>query len=247
MRMLDFKKKPVIAMLHMKRDRKMSALRRMQAETDLYTKHGIDAVLVENYFGDQIDCERGLEWLWQNRPDVCYGVNILGSYKQAFRLADKYGASFVQIDSVCGHLMPTKDAQYEEELNAVRQQYPHIQVLGGVRFKYQPVRSGRTLKEDLNISKGRCTAVVTTGDGTGIMTPTEKLIEFRELLGDFPLVVGAGVTAENVGEQLSYADAVIIGSWLKEHHDAENEVSETNVRTFMEQVRAWRKENIEVH
>ncbi len=110
-------------------------------------------------------------------------------------------------------------------------------MLGGTRFKYQSVRSGRTLEEDLTISKGRCTAVVTTGDGTGIMTPTEKLVEFRKLLGDFPLVVGAGVTDENVGEQLLYADAVIIGSWMKEKHKAENEVCEAYVQAFMQRVK----------
>ena len=54
---------------------------------------------------------------------------------------------------------------------------------------------------------------------------------------------GAGVTAENVGEQLPYADAVIIGSWLKEHHLAECDVSETNVQMFMEQVNIWKREN----
>ncbi|MDO5344760.1 MAG: BtpA/SgcQ family protein [Lachnospiraceae bacterium] len=238
--MLDFKTKPIIAMLHMKSGKGKNALLRMQIETDIYIKNGVDAVLVENYFGDMKDCEQGLAWLQKNRPDVCYGVNILGRYEHAFYLADQYDADFIQIDSVCGNLRPKQDAVYEEELNYMREKYPHIQVLGGVRFKYQPLRSGRTLKEDLEISRKRCTAVVTTGDGTGIMTPTEKLIEFRELLGDFPLVVGAGVTDKNVEEQLQYADAVIIGSWLKENHMAGNDVSEEYVQRFMQQVKKCR-------
>lgn len=238
--MLDFKTKPIIAMLHMKSGKGKNALLRMQIETDIYIKNGVDAVLVENYFGDMKDCEQGLAWLQKNRPDVCYGVNILGGYEHAFYLADQYDADFIQIDSVCGNLRPKQDAVYEEELNYMREKYPHIQVLGGVRFKYQPLRSGRTLKEDLEISRKRCTAVVTTGDGTGIMTPTEKLIEFRELLGDFPLVVGAGVTDKNVEEQLQYADAVIIGSWLKENHMAGNDVSEEYVQRFMQQIKKCR-------
>lgn len=238
--MLDFKTKPIIAMLHMKSGKGKNALLRMQIETDIYIKNGVDAVLVENYFGDMKDCEQGSAWLQKNRPDVCYGVNILGGYEHAFYLADQYDADFIQIDSVCGNLRPKQDAVYEEELNYMREKYPHIQVLGGVRFKYQPLRSGRTLKEDLEISRKRCTAVVTTGDGTGIMTPTEKLIEFRELLGDFPLVVGAGVTDKNVEEQLQYADAVIIGSWLKENHMAGNDVSEEYVQRFMQQIKKCR-------
>ena len=51
-------------------------------------------------------------------------------------------------------------------------------LLGGVRFKYQPVHSGRTLEEDLRIGMERCDAIVCTGEGTGIPTPLGKVEEF---------------------------------------------------------------------
>lgn len=234
--MLNFKSKPIIAMLHLKGYNENDCMERFKRETDIYYSNGVDAVLVENYFGSVSMCEYALEYLKGNMSTKCYGVNILGNYAMAFDLAEKYGADFIQIDSVCGHLPPERDSEYETELKKLRIS-SDTAVLGGVRFKYQPILSGRTLSEDIQIGKTRCDAVVTTGDGTGVDCPIEKLAEFKELLGDFPLVVGAGVTANTVADKLKYADAVIIGSWLKTGHKAENEVSEKYVREFIKRAK----------
>lgn len=228
--MLNYTKKPLIAMLHLKGGANMMEI--MIREANIYYENGIDAVLVENYFGSVADCERSLAWLSENFPNRLYGVNVLGDYKEAFRLAKKYGADFVQIDSVCGHLTPKQDELYAAELIEAEKDRT-FDVLGGVRFKYQPIRSGRTLSEDAELAKLRCDAVVTTGVGGGIDTPTEKLKEFRDALTDFPLIVGAGVTAETVKEKLQFADGVIIGSWLKDFHDATYDVNEQFVKEFV--------------
>ena len=111
-------------------------------------------------------------------PDKMFGVNILGDYKKAFELAGKYNVDFIQIDSVCGHLTPEQDSPYADELITLMENRT-FQVLGGLRFKYQPIRSGRTLEKDAELARQRCDAVVTTGEGTGKNCPTEKLFEFR--------------------------------------------------------------------
>ncbi len=87
--------------------------------------------------------------------DKLYGVNILGDYEHAFALAKEYGCSFVQIDSVCGHLPPEKDKLYAERL-IKSAQGRSFDILGGLRFKYQPVLSGRSLKEDADLASQRC-------------------------------------------------------------------------------------------
>lgn len=227
---LDYSKKPLIAMLHLKGGSRMMEI--MQRETEIYYQNGIDAVLVENYFGSADDCERALAELSEHYADRLFGVNILGDYKKAFQLASEYGAAFVQIDSVCGHLPPQQDAVYAKEL-IEEENNRTFDVLGGLRFKYQPVRSGRTLVEDAEIAKLRCDAVVTTGEGTGHDTPMEKLKEFRKVLSDFPLIVGAGVTAGTVAEKLKYSDGVIIGSWLKDFHEDIGDVNEEYVKEFV--------------
>lgn len=157
--------RPMIGMIHCKGSDTGGFLDLAKAEIEIYLKYGIYP-LVENYFGDVNDCEEVLRWLSENHPEAIYGVNILGNYRAAFRLAAKYGAKFVQIDSVCGHLKPERDAEYAEQLAAERRSVDVV-LLGGVRFKYQPVHSGRTLEEDLRIRYGalRCYSVHWRGYG----------------------------------------------------------------------------------
>ncbi len=87
-------------------------------------------------------------------------------------------------------------------------------VFGGVRFKYIP-STGKTLKEDIYDGISKSDVIVTTGEGTGIETPTAKLLDFRNIMGEFPLVVGAGVNKDNIKEQMEIVDGAIVGSYVK--------------------------------
>ena len=230
-------RKPVFGMIHTGNSSDMDMLELAKMEIEIYLRHGIYP-LIENYFGSADYCEEVLKWMQHNHPDVIYGLNILGDYTLAFELARKYGAKFIQIDSVSGHLVPAKDEQFAENLLYLRKQYPEILVFGGVRFKYQAVRSGRSVAMDLLLGKGRCDAIVCTGEGTGQNTPFEKVEEFKRNVGDFPVIVGAGVTAGTARETAAIADGAIVGSWLKEGHHDIGIVNETYVEEFM---RNWEK------
>lgn len=225
------KEKPVIGMIHTGCDSEISMLSLAQKEIQIYLERGI-IPLVENYFGSENDCESVLELLHTCYPDTIYGVNILGDFERSFQLADKYGAGFIQIDSVCGDLTPKEEEQFVGNLNENRMRYD-VCVLGGVRFKYYPVCSGRTAEEDLIIGMDRCDAIVCTGSGTGIETPMKKTEQFKSTVAHFPVVVGAGVTKQTITETLSKSDGVIVGSWFKYMHEAQNMVSKEYVSDFM--------------
>lgn len=229
---------PVFAMLHLAGTDAGDRRDRARREIDLLRDNGVDAVIVENYFGDVDDVVAALEHLVAERPEVTFGINILGDDWRAFELATAYGARFVQLDSVAGHLPPANDAAYADRLAEARSAAPGVLVFGGVRFKYQPYLSGRPLETDLALGAERCDAIVVTGEGTGIATPTDKVAEFRRILGDgFPLVVGAGVTPENAATQLAQADAVIVGSALKDTRTDTGDVVAENVAAFVDAVR----------
>lgn len=229
--------KPVIAMLHLKGSMDFPMLDRAKREIEIYLQNGVEAVMVENYFGSADDCEAVLRYLQDQRFPLCYGVNILSDHRLAFQLSKAYGAAMIQIDSVCGHLPPDKDLLLGDELTALEKDSGAV-VLGGVRFKYQPIRSGRTLSEDLRIGSGRCGAVVVTGEGTGLETPLQKVKEFRDVLKAFPLIIGAGMTPEALKAATPLADGFIVGSWFKENHQDYGDVCPEYVKTFMEQKRS---------
>ena len=220
-------------MLHLLGGNEDEVLRNARKEIEIMYGAGVSAVMVENYFGDTRDVENVLALLQKEYADHVYGVNVLGDFKTAFLLAKQYGAAFVQVDSICGHLLPAHEQAYFEAIDRCRDE-TGVFLMGGVRFKYQPVRSGRTLSEDLAVGCRHCDAIVVTGEGTGIATDMKKIKEFRANLPDFPLIVGAGITAETCAEQLAVADGGIVGSYFKFDANAQNRMDAKRVKRFMQ-------------
>ncbi|MGW1256378.1 BtpA/SgcQ family protein [Streptomyces sp. NPDC002513] len=232
--------KPVLGMLHLRGESAQDKLEVARTEIDLLVAGGVDALVVEDYFGSTEVAEEVLKYLAAERPDLVYGVNMLRDHRLSFEFAGRYGARFVQLDSVAGHLTPDEDEAFAAELQELRER-TGVHVLGGVRFKYQPYRSGRTLAEDLAIAVTRCDAVVVTGPGTGVETGLDKIEEFRALLGpDFPLIVGAGITDTNVFAQLASADGAIVGSFFKQGHRDDAVMEAAYIRRLMDSVQAIR-------
>ena len=225
--------KPVIGMLHLPGGDEDEVLRIAREEIDMMYGAGVNAVMAENYFGSVRDVENVLQLLQKEYSHRVYGVNVLGDHKTAFRLAKQYGAAFVQVDSICGHLTPAAEQAYYDEIDRCRAE-TGVFLMGGVRFKYQPVRSGRTLREDLSIGRRHCDAIVVTGAGTGIATEMDKIKEFRAHLPDFPLIVGAGITAETCRLQLASANGGIVGSYFKYDGNASNRMDPARVKRFMQ-------------
>jgi predicted TIM-barrel enzyme len=231
--------KPVMAMLHLKGPDKTSMKERVKRELDIYLRCGVDSVIVEDYFGTYSDMEWALGYVGEKDLGIPIGVNCLNMDAMGFELAMRFGADYVQLDSVIGHVKPRDEESEAAFLDLFRSRYGGC-VMGGVRFKYQPVLSEHSLAEDLKTAKGRCDAVSVTQDATGQETSVEKIREFREGLGDFPLIVAAGVTPENARKSLSIADGAVVGSYFKDTYRDDGEVEESHVRKLMQAVREIR-------
>ena len=119
--------------------------------------------------------------------------------------------------------------------------YPNVRVLEGVWPKYYTPVPMSNIEDDLKTGMTRADAVVVTGEGTGKETPTEKIRKFREVLGEYPLIVGAGLTPENAEEQLSIADGAIVGSSLKTDNDTTKQIERRKVRKLTDVVERVRK------
>ena len=226
-------RKPILAMLHLGGETRAERLARAAAEIDRYEAGGVDAIIVENYFGDIDDVRAVLDHLDEHPASVPVGLNVLRDAATAFELAARHDVAFIQMDSVSGHLPAEEDARFAEQLQDWRASTDAL-LLGGVRFKYQPVLSGRPEEDDLLLGKARCDAIVVTGEGTGMPTDEAKIDRFRQTLGaEFPLLIGAGVTAASVGDLLPRADGAIVGSAFKDTGTDTGVVDEDAVRAFM--------------
>ena len=228
--------KPILAMLHLKGDSPEDRLNRAINEADIYANCGVDAMIVEDYFGDVADVERTLALLSKERAGYTFGVNVLDDFPKSYQLARDYGLKFMQVDSISGHLPRVEEADYLSLVDAFRTD-GKVAVIGGVRFKYQPYLSSRSLEEDLQIGMQHCDAIAVTGSGTGVETDTIKISRFRSFIGNFPLVVAAGMTPDTIQEKLAIGDAAIVGSTFKDTRKDTGNVSKENVIQFMSEVR----------
>ena len=224
--------RPIIGMIHLA-GKINNVVERALEELRLYEEEGVDGAIIEDYHGNEDDIESVLKA--SNSPNfkIVRGVNVLANPYSSFNLAQKYGARFIQFDSVQSNNLDTK--LYER----LREHYPEIVVFGGIRFKYI-MPTGKSLEEDIDFGIRHCDAIVTTGEGTGIETPLQKLKDFKSVLRNFPLVVGAGVNINNVYHQLKIADGAIVGSYFK-NGDTQRKIIRENVKGLMEIVHKIKK------
>ena len=207
-------RKLLLAMVHLKGEGETDVLDRARRECDIFREAGFDGVVVENYFGTVDDVRRALPVLKEEYPELHVGVDVIWQNDLSFDLALEFDLPFIELDSIAGHLAPPDEPSFEERIGGFRCRIDTL-ILGGVRLKNQPYLSGNDLETDLKIAMTRGDGIIVTGNDTGLETDLDKVKEFRSLLGDFSLVVGAGVRIENCVEQMAVADGAIIGSSLK--------------------------------
>lgn len=225
-------KKPILGMIHLKGDSDTEIFEKAKEEIRLLEEGGIDGIMLENYYGNYYHLEKILDYAAQGNLHVPYGVNCLNVDAMGFELAAEYDAKFLQVDSVVGHVKPRDEATLEAFFDMYRKK-TDAYLIGGVRFKYQPVLSEKSLEEDLKTAMTRCDAIAVTENATGQETSMEKIQSFREGIGEFPLVIAAGMTKENAAKQLEIGDMAIVGSYFKDNYKDIGDVCKEHVSEFM--------------
>lgn len=211
-------------------------------EIDIYVQEGLSGIIIENYHGSVSEVRQVLSKLTFNLPLIRIGINILpNEFEEAFALAQQFPiVSFIQLDYIAGHygsetnpIMLDADKFIEVSMNT-----RPVEIYGGVWPKYYTPLKESILSVDIFDAVFLGNVVVVTGAGTGSETPLKKIKVFNELIkGECKLIVGAGLTAENVKEQLQYADGGIVGSAFKPNGRTQQMVDRDLVREFMNAVK----------
>ena len=231
--------KPIIGVIHLKGTDEADIRERAKREIELYLNGGLDGIIVEDYFGTYPNLVWALGYLQEQKLGIPYGVNCLNFDSLCFKLARDFSCDFLQLDSVVGHVKPRDEATLDAFFALERPTCTSL-VLGGVRFKYQPVLSEHTVEEDIKTAKGRCDAICVTGDGTGMEAPIDKIRRFKLACGDTPLVICSGVNVDNCAEQLAVADGAVVGSFFKDTGKDTGVISAEKIELLMQQVYALR-------
>lgn len=258
-------KKTIIGMIHVEplpgtpkaRGNMAEIIDLARAEARLYREAGIDALAIENmhdvpYLSSMVGPEivaamTVVGYEVKNATGLPCGVQILaGANQEALAVALAAGLDFIRAEGfVFGHVADEGyiDANAGQTLRYRRQiGADQVLVLTDIKKKH----SSHAITADVDIVETAHAAEFFLSDGvivTGVATGTEANLEELERVKaavNIPVLVGSGVTMENVERYLAVADALIVGSYFKENGHWTRTVDLERVRRFMEKVNQLR-------
>jgi membrane complex biogenesis BtpA family protein len=213
---------------------------------------GADVVLIENmadlpYLRGRVDPETVaaaaiLARAVQREANLPAGIQLLaGANREALGVALAARLQFIRaegfayghladegwMDACAGPLLRTRAALHAES----------IQVFTDIRKKHSAHACTSDLSlADLAHGTQFCGAdgLIVTGPATGCPTAIADLREVREAVPDMPLLVGSGVTPEQIPELAKFSDGLIVGTWIKQGGDWRQPVSVERVAALRE-------------
>ncbi len=257
--------KPVIGMIHIKAlpgtpfhllDPEHISEKALE-EAYIYKAAGIDALMIENmhdipYQKENVSPEvvsmmaiiaREIK---QNTA-LPLGVQILaGANKQALSVAKSAGADFIRAEAfVFGHIADEgyMDAQAADLLRHRKKiDAEEIAIFTDIKKKH----SSHAITSDLDIVEIAQAAeffasdgVILTGKHTGMQADIMEVKEIKEQI-NLPVIIGSGITYDNIPNFFSIADAYIVGSYFKKGGYWKNEIDPQKVKSFMNRVEELR-------
>jgi predicted TIM-barrel enzyme len=84
--------------------------------------------------------------------------------------------------------------------------------------------------------RGLADGIIVSGEMTGEETKPSDVEVVRQHT-DLPILIGSGVTPENVHRVYEKADGFIVGSYFKKDGKGENFIEKRRVRRFMEKIK----------
>ncbi|MDX1428854.1 MAG: BtpA/SgcQ family protein, partial [Rhodothermales bacterium] len=251
--------RPVIAMIHTGPSPGVpgficveSAVERAIAETEVYVGAGVDGILIENMrdFPCVHEREMGPEIAAFMTRVACavkrragripVGIQVLfQGNRTALAVAVAAKCDFVRAEGWTYAHVSDKGFADASAGKVVR----YRQVIGGNRLPIfadiKKKHAAHALTSDLNIGDMAAgmelhlaDGIIVTGSSTGMPPRLADLQEVKETTA-LPVLVGSGVTFDNVGDYYELADGFIVGSALKENGMWHGPVSEEKVHDFM--------------
>ncbi len=222
-------------------------------EAALYIRAGIDALAIENMHdvpylkkevGHEVSSLMGvIGYEIKKLNKVPCGIQILSSAnKAALAVAKSAGLDFIRAEGfVFGHVADEGyvDAcagdllRYRKNMDA-----DHIAIFTDIKKKH----SSHAITADVDIVETAKAAefflsdgLVVTGSATGVVADLEEIKAIKNKC-KIPVLVGSGITFENIEKYIPVCDAMIVGSYFKKGGYWANELEYERIVVFMEKV-----------
>ncbi|XP_034482885.1 uncharacterized protein F13E9.13, mitochondrial-like [Drosophila innubila] len=224
-------------------------------EAQMYKKHGVDAVLIENMHDKPyvLNCQLGIEIvacltrLGQAVREVLpqgvpCGIQVLAcGNKQALAIAKASQLQFVRaegfvfgqvanvgyIDACAGNLL-----RYRKQIDA-----EHVLVFTDLKFSSHAITADLSLRDTAKAAHFFHTdGIVMTNNIPGQPVSHKDMQDVLSGKVQVPLLIGSGITKDNITQYYHDVQGVIIGSHFKVDGDWRNEISNYQVENFMHRI-----------
>lgn len=176
-------------------------------------------------------------------PHVELGVNVLRNDGcAALAIAHAVDAGFIRVNVLCGARVTDQGLlqgiacrllRLRRELDATG-----IRILADVDVKHSAPVGRRPIVDEVRdaIERGHADAVIVSGSATGASVDLKDLSDVAAVAGEVPVLVGSGVTEDNVAALLAVADGAIVGSSLKVDGRASSPVDSARIQRLLSAV-----------
>ena len=196
-----------------------------------YERGGVDGLFIEN-FGDvpftkgnvgpeTIASMAAVGRAVREAVKVPIGFNVLrNDARGALALCASCRGSFIRVNVLTGAMLTDQgliEGNAHETLRYRQSICPEAQIFADVHVKHA-VPLGEWSLEDAardTLERGLADALIVSGSGTGMAADVSEVERVRESCPSGKILLGSGVTAENVAEFLPFADGFIVGTSLK--------------------------------
>jgi len=193
---------------------------------------GVGAVMVENYHDVPFFPARVppstvaamtalLSEIRRQYPNLPLGVNVLrNDANAALAIAQAVNAQFIRVNVHAGAAVTDQgllQGMAHHTLRLRRDLAANVGILADLRVKHAAPLVTRPLVAEARDLRLRALAdgLIVTGPATGFATAPEDLAPLRTELIDCPLLVGSGITPQNISRYSRIADGYIVGTALK--------------------------------
>lgn len=192
-------KTELIPVIHMLNERQVL----MNVETCLAC--GVEKVFLINHAVSDKELLACAAKVREAFPSLWIGVNMLGVYK-----LDAVGMTLLGVDGLwCDGTLSVEDARKYRKFAGL--------LFSGLAFKYQP--QPLDLKLACEEAKLATDVATTSGIGTGRPADVEKVNKIREFLGNHPMAIASGVSAENVHSYKGVADYLLVATSITDSNE----------------------------
>ena len=214
---------------------------------------GFDAILIENFQDHPFAAEQvppaslaGLAVCADRIKQAItkpIGINVLrNDARSALGIAVATGASFIRVNVHVGVSATDQGlitGRACETLSYRKQLGARIAILADVHVKHATPLSMPDLVQAAKDTayRGLADALIVSGPATGAPAQLDDLRRVQQAVPERRVLVGSGATSETVGELLTVASGVIVGTALKPRGDLSAPVDAPLARAFVQAVR----------